>query len=67
MCPIGAYLTWEPRPGRTDAERNCVSNIRPAGLAYPAAAARLAWLMGEAGRLRLSGIGLKERSDLLAP
>src|SRR6185312_5806795 len=39
---LGGYLTWSPRPGRTDAERNCVSNIRPEGLGTAAAAERLA-------------------------
>jgi len=63
---LGAYLTYEPRRGRTDAERNCVSNIRPAGLAYAAAARRIAWLIAESCRLRLSGIGLKDDSDLPA-
>ena len=62
---LGAYLTWAPRRGRTDAERNCVSNIRPGGLAADAAAARLHYLMTEARRRRLSGIGLKEEPGML--
>jgi ethanolamine ammonia-lyase small subunit len=57
---LGAYLTWQPRRGRTDAERNCVSNIRPAGLTIPDAAVKLRWLIGEMRRLRLSGVGLKD-------
>jgi len=61
---LGVYLTWAPRCGRSDAERNCVSNIRPEGLGYDAAAARTAWLMREARRLRQTGVGLKDRSDL---
>lgn len=60
---LGAYLTWAPRVGRTDAERNCISNIRPAGLPYREAAQRLAWLLREAHKLRLSGVGLKDDSD----
>lgn len=57
---LGAYLTWQPRRGRTDAERNCVSNIRPAGLPIPHAALKLRWLIGEMRRLRLSGVDLKD-------
>jgi ethanolamine ammonia-lyase small subunit len=57
---LGAYLTWQPRRGRTDAERNCVSNIRAEGLGYDEASAKLAWLIGAMRRLRLSGVGLKD-------
>jgi ethanolamine ammonia-lyase small subunit len=57
---LGAYLTWDPRPGRTDAERNCVSNIRPEGLVPAHAAEKLAGLMLEAARRRVSGIALKD-------
>lgn len=58
---IGAYLTFNPQPGVTrDAERNCVSNIRPDGYALPLAADLIAWLMAEARRLKLTGIGLKQ-------
>lgn len=60
---LGAYLTWAPRPGRSDAERNCVSNIRPEGLAPAAAARTIAWLLGAARRLGASGVVLKDESD----
>jgi ethanolamine ammonia-lyase small subunit len=61
---LGAYLTWQPRPGRTDAERNCVSNIRAEGLSYAAAAHKLLFLMNESRRLKLSGVRLKENAGL---
>jgi ethanolamine ammonia-lyase small subunit len=57
---LGVYLTWQPRPGRTDAERNCISNIRPVGLPIPQAAAKLLWLIEAMRRLRLTGIALKD-------
>ena len=58
---VGLYLTWRPRPGvTTDADRNCISNVRPAGLPLPDAAARLGWLINQAQQLGLTGLGLKE-------
>ncbi|HZB90378.1 MAG TPA: ethanolamine ammonia-lyase light chain EutC, partial [Stellaceae bacterium] len=63
---LGAYLTYAPRRGRSDAERNCVSNIHGDGLAYDAAARTLAWLLNEALHRALSGVALKDDSDRLA-
>jgi ethanolamine ammonia-lyase small subunit len=62
---LGIYLTWQPRVGRNDAERNCISNIRPEGMSYAQAARKLVWLTAQAQRMKLTGIGLKDRSDLL--
>ena len=62
---LGAYLVLGPRPGRTDAERNCVSSVRPGGLPVAAAAELLTWLLGEALRLGLSGVALKDERGLL--
>ena len=56
---LGAYITWEPRPGRNDAERNCVSNIRVEGLSYPQAAGQLRAYLSEARGRRLTGVDLK--------
>jgi ethanolamine ammonia-lyase small subunit len=57
---LGIYLTWNPRPGVTDAGRNCISNIWTEGLSYHAAAHRLLFLMTEARSRKLSGVGLRE-------
>jgi ethanolamine ammonia-lyase small subunit len=60
---LGAYLTWAPRVGRMDAERNCVSNIRPEGLACAPAARKIAWLAAAARRIGMTGVRLKDESD----
>jgi len=60
---LGIYLTHTPRRGRHDAERNCISNVRPEGLAYDTAAFKLSWLMREALHRGLSGVALKDESD----
>ncbi|MDB5674707.1 MAG: ethanolamine ammonia-lyase [Sphingomonas bacterium] len=65
---LGAYLTWQPRPGRQDSERNCVSNIRPPhGLGYEAAADTIVQLLVAARRLRLTGVSLKPGADRAPP
>ncbi|MBY0381727.1 MAG: ethanolamine ammonia-lyase subunit EutC [Xanthobacteraceae bacterium] len=61
---LGIYITHAPFVGRSDADRNCISNVRPEGLTYDAAAFRLAWLVREAFRRQLTGVDLKDESDL---
>jgi ethanolamine ammonia-lyase small subunit len=63
---LGAYLVYDPRPGRSDAERNCVSNIRPEGLPPAAAAETIHYLLGETLRRKISGIALKDERPMLA-
>ena len=60
---MSAYLTWHPKVGRTDVERNCISNIRLEGLNYAEAAQKLAWLIKQAKVLGKSGVELKEESE----
>jgi ethanolamine ammonia-lyase small subunit len=62
---LGAYITWAPRPGRTDAERNCISNIRAEGLSCALAAGQLVYYLTEARRRQLTGVALKEESRAL--
>ncbi len=66
---LGLYLTAGPRPGLTDAQRNCISNVRPEGLPYAEAARKLAFLIDGARRLGRTGVDLKDDSDApaLAP
>ena len=59
---LGLYYTYAPQVGLTDARRNCISNVRPAGLSFPQAAARLAYLHAQAQQLATSGVALKDRS-----
>jgi len=63
---LGAYFTWQPRPGKTDADRNCVSNIRPEGLPPAAAAEKLFLLLTQSHLRKLSGVGLKDDTHTLA-
>jgi ethanolamine ammonia-lyase small subunit len=60
---MGAYLTWQPEPHTTDADRNCISNIRPEGIGYADAAQKLAHLLGAVRARRISGVQLKDDSD----
>jgi ethanolamine ammonia-lyase small subunit len=59
---LGAYLTWRPRPDSTDADRNCISNIRPEGIGAAEAAFKLVFLLRAMGARGLSGVGLKDES-----
>jgi len=60
---LGVYLTWRPERKRLESERNCISNIRPEGLNFEAAAFKLAWLLEQAFLRRLTGVKLKDESD----
>lgn len=60
---LGLYLTWEPKTGLNDACRNCISNIRPAGLSYFEAARRAVYLLQEAKKRGLTGVNLKDRTQ----
>jgi ethanolamine ammonia-lyase small subunit len=62
---LGIYVTWAPRLGRTDAERNCISNIHSQGLSYTEAAHKLAFLTTEARKRKLTGVALKETAGRL--
>jgi ethanolamine ammonia-lyase small subunit len=64
---LGIYVTWDPHPGRTDAERNCISNVRPEGLSYSAAAELLALLMNSARTRRLTGVNLQKQESPTEP
>ncbi|MCB8878660.1 ethanolamine ammonia-lyase subunit EutC [Acidisoma cellulosilytica] len=60
---LGAYITLAPRLGQTDADRNCISNIRPEGMLLTEAARRILWLTDQAMTRGISGVGLKDDSD----
>jgi ethanolamine ammonia-lyase small subunit len=64
---LGIYLTHAPRRGRRDAQRNCISNVRPEGLPIPAAAHKLAWHIEAALGRGLTGVELKDESDTALP
>jgi len=62
---LGIYLTWDPLPGRSNAQRNCISNVRPQGLDYALASHKLVHLMSAAKTQRRSGVDLKEDAPAL--
>ena len=62
---LGIYMTFGPSVGRQDGERNCIYNVRPEGLDYRTAARKTHWLVNESMRLKLSGVALKDESDVM--
>jgi ethanolamine ammonia-lyase small subunit len=62
---MGAYLTYQPKPGLKDNARNCISNIRPGGLDHLTAADKIFYLVQEAFRRKLTGVELKDNEGLL--
>jgi len=62
---MGAYLTWQPGPQTTDADRNCISNIRPDGINYTDAAVKIVHLLRAMRARQVSGVALKDSSDRL--
>lgn len=58
---LGVYVTWAPAPGAVDAARNCLSNIRPAGMPIAEAADALVALMENARRHRVTGVVLSRK------
>jgi len=63
---MGAYLTYQPKPGLTDESRNCISNIRKHGMSYKQAADKIFYLVSEAFKRKLSGVALKDNEGLLS-
>jgi len=64
---LGIYLTYQPKVGRTDAERNCISNVRAEGTSIEQAAKTLHYLLLQSRQLKLSGVNLKDNSALPPP
>jgi len=60
---LGVYVTYSPRVGRSDAERNCISNIRPEGMSHAEAASRLSLLINSALQAAMTGVGLRTIAD----
>lgn len=60
---LGAYITYKPRVGLKDADRNCISNIRARGLSYHDAAFKMTWLIDQAFKRQMTGVALKDESN----
>ena len=64
---LGIYLTYSPNVNCSDADRNCISNVRPEGLQYAMAANKLMWLAKAAVQLKVSGVALNDESEIQEP
>jgi ethanolamine ammonia-lyase small subunit len=62
---VGAYITYDPKPGLTDESRNCISNIRPRGLSFEKASAKIFYIVNQAMQRKLSGTNLKDNDGLI--
>ena len=60
---LGLYLTYAPHPGCSDAERNCISNVRSGGLSYAEAAYKLDYLLDRALAAGVTGVSVKDASE----
>jgi ethanolamine ammonia-lyase small subunit len=60
---MGAYLTWQPGPHSTDANRNCISNIRPQGIDPSSAAGKVMRLLRAMRARQISGVTLKDETE----
>lgn len=61
---MGIYYTWDAKTGYLDSKRNCISNVRPAGLPITVATQRLMNLMRNSKKLGLSGVNLKDEHEI---
>jgi ethanolamine ammonia-lyase small subunit len=61
---LGGYIVFDPKIGKSDADRNCVSNIHPRHLPPAVAAQTLVWLIEQSLVRRISGVGLKDERTI---
>ncbi len=64
---LGMYLTYDPRVGRVDSERNCISNIHARGVTAEQAGAQAVELIKAMLAHRAAGVELFRKRKLSGP